>query len=194
MWIIAGLGNPGDRFEATPHNMGFDVVRLFADRQGWSWKLSNKVKGEVCEGEFRGEPLRMVMPLTYMNLSGEAIGPLASWYKVPPERILVISDDTEIPWGRVRLRPKGSHGGHNGLRSIIQHLGTDAFPRLRIGCAPVGWRGDLAAYVLAKLRGDALDLEEHMVEIATDAVETLLTQGVDKAMTRFNRYDANATS
>lgn len=191
MWIIAGLGNPGARFEATPHNLGFDVVRLLAERNNWSWKLSNRVKAEVCEGEIGNTAVRLVMPLTYMNLSGEAVGPLASYYKVPNHQVLAISDDTELPWGRLRLRAKGSHGGHNGLRSLIQHLGNDGFPRVRIGCQPENWRGDLAAYVLAKLRGDALDLSEHMAEIATDAVETILSRGLDKAMTQFNGYDGN---
>jgi PTH1 family peptidyl-tRNA hydrolase len=190
MWLIIGLGNPGSRYEDTPHNLGFDVARVLARRHGMTFRPSNRVEGEVAEGEIKGTAVRMLLPMTFMNLSGEAAAPLAQWYRIPPQQVLAISDDVAIPWGKLRLRKGGSHGGHNGLRNLILHLKTDDFPRVRIGCAPEGWRGDLADYVLAKLRGEPLELARHMAEIAADAVEMAITTGWEKAQNKFNPYDA----
>lgn len=190
MWLLAGLGNPGSRYEDTPHNLGFEVVMLLARRHGLRWGPSRQARAEVATGEIAGTPVALMMPTTYMNLSGEAVVPFAKYYKIDAENILTVTDDVALPWGKVRMRVKGSHGGHNGLRNIIALLGTDAFPRLRIGCEPVGWQGDLASYVLAKLRGDARELATHMTEIAADAVEKSLKVGFEKAQGQFNGYDA----
>ncbi len=190
MWIIAGLGNPGPRYAQTAHNFGFEVCRLLAERHGLVFGSSRLTRGHVAEGHFAGQKVFLLLPTTYMNLSGEAVAPLARYYRIDPEHVLAICDDVAIPWGRVRLRGGGSHGGHNGLRSIIQHLGTDGFPRLRIGCKPENWRGDLAAYVLAPLRGEALDLARHMTDVAADAVEYVLREGVPAAQNVYNGYDA----
>jgi len=193
MWIIAGLGNPGSRYEETAHNLGFDVARLLARRHGMRWTASNRAKAEIARGQIAGEDVMLAMPTTFMNVSGEALGPLARYYKIPESNVLVVSDDVALPWGKVRLRSGGSAGGHNGLKSIIRHLGTDKFPRVRIGCEPEDWKGDLAAYVLAKLRGDALDLARHMAEIGADAVEDVVKRGIVKAQNEFNGYDALKT-
>jgi PTH1 family peptidyl-tRNA hydrolase len=190
MWLIVGLGNPGSQYEETPHNLGFMTARLLASRHRLSWKSSPQFKGEIADGQIGDTPIKLLMPTTYMNLSGESAGPLARYYKINPARVLPISDDVALPWGRLRLRDGGSHGGHNGLRNLIVHLGTDRFPRIRIGCAPEGWRGELRDYVLAKLRGEALDLANHMAEVAADAVETAVKVGTAKAQNRYNSYDA----
>ena len=192
MWIIAGLGNPGSRYERTAHNLGFDVVRLLARRHGFHFNASRQVRAEEATGFIGGEKVAMLLPTTYMNLSGEAVVPYANYYKVEPENVVVITDDVNLPWGKIRVRPGGSHGGHNGLRNIIQHFGHHNFPRVRIGCEPEGWPGDMVSYVLAKLAKDALELAEHMVEIAADASEEVLRSGVKETQNKFNGYDAFA--
>lgn len=190
MWLIVGLGNPGSRYDETPHNFGFEIVRTLADRHRLRWSSSRQARAEVAKGEIAGEEVALMMPTTFMNLSGEAVSPFARYYKVPSQKILVVSDEVQLPWGRLRMRTSGSHGGHNGLRNIILHLGTNEFPRLRVGCEPVNWRGDLAAFVLAKLKGEALGLAQHMVEISTDAAEDVIKRGVQKSQATFNGYDA----
>ncbi len=190
MWLIAGLGNPGPRYAQTAHNFGFDVCHLLADRHAMVFGASRIARGHVAQGVIHGQKVFLLLPTTYMNLSGEAVAPLARYYRIEPGHVLGVCDDVAIPWGRVRLRAGGSCGGHKGLRSMIQHLGTDQFPRLRIGCAPENWRGDLAAYVLAPLRGEALDLARHMVDVAADAVEYVIRDGVAAAQNVYNGYDA----
>lgn len=188
MWLVVGLGNPGPRYDGTVHNFGFAVVDELARRAKGNWSASNKVKAEVCDVELGGEKATLMKPLTFMNISGEAVGPHMRYYKINPAHVLAISDDVAIPWGRLRIRDGGSHGGHNGLRSLIDHLATDRFPRLRIGCEPDGWKGDLASYVLAKLGGEPKQLHDHMVAIAADAVEAICAHGVGKAQNKFNAY------
>lgn len=190
MWIVVGLGNPGSRYEGTPHNLGFEVVRLLARRHGLKFSASRIVRAEAAIGDIAGHRVGLLMPITYMNISGEATRPFAEYYKVPAAQVLPISDDITIPWGKIRVRPGGSHGGHNGLRSLIQHHATDQFPRIRIGCAPENWRGTLADYVLSKLGGDAAQLAQHMVEIGADVVEGILRDGVETTQNKFNGYDA----
>ncbi len=193
MWLIVGLGNPGSRYQNTPHNLGFEVVSLLAKRHGLSWSASRLVKAEVAEGTIKEQKVALMMPTTYMNLSGEAAGPFGRYYKIHPQHTLAVSDDVALPWGRVRFRAGGSHGGHNGLRNLILHLGTDQFPRLRLGCEPDGWQGDLVSYVLAKLGGEPLELARHMAEISADALEEMLVHGIQKAQNRYNAYDAFKT-
>jgi PTH1 family peptidyl-tRNA hydrolase len=190
MWIIAGLGNPGSRYEGTPHNLGFDVVRILAARHGLRYSASRTVRAEEATGFIGPEKVALLMPTTYMNLSGEAVVAYANYYKVEPENVLAITDDVNLPWGKIRVRPGGSHGGHNGLRNIIQHFGHDRFPRVRIGCEPEGWPGDLVAYVLAKLVKDARELADHMTQVTADTVEYILKNGVKSAQNEYNGYDA----
>ena len=192
MWLIVGLGNPGSRYEQTPHNLGFMAARCFAARHGIRLGADSKWKAEVGRGTVGGEEVAVMLPLTYMNLSGESVGPYSRYFKIHPAHVLAISDDVAIPWGKLRIRTAGSHGGHNGLRSLIDHLGGDTFPRLRIGCEPENWRGELKDYVLANLKGDALKLAEHMAEICADATEVIVKSGTAKAQNQFNGYDANA--
>ena len=185
-WLVVGLGNPGDKFENTRHNIGFMVAdRLAEELRIPVQKL--KFKALTNTAELGGQKLLLMKPVTFMNLSGEAVRPAADFYKVPPDHILVISDDTALPAGKLRIRKNGSAGGHNGLKSIIQHLGTDQFPRLRIG---VGEKPhpdyDMADWVLGKFQGEDKKAIDAAVKRACDAVECILSQGLDKGMNRFN--------
>ena len=185
-WIVAGLGNPGDKYENTRHNAGFLVVDELARRGGFSVrKVKHKALTETAV--IGGQGVLVMMPTTYMNLSGEAVGDAARFYKIPPERVLIISDDTDLPVGKLRIRKSGSAGGHNGLKSIIQHLGGDGFPRLKVG---VGGKPhpdyDMADWVLGKLQGEDKKVFDEAVKKAADAIECLLKEGPDKAMNKFN--------
>ena len=185
-WLIVGLGNPGEKYENTRHNVGFQVIDELAERQG---KPVQRLKFKALTGllTISGEKALVMKPVTYMNLSGEAVRPAADFYKLPPERILVISDDVALAAGRLRIRAKGSAGGHNGLKSIIQHLGTDQFPRIRVG---VGEKPhpdyDLADWVLGRPQGEDKKAIDGAVKRAADAVECILSQGLERGMGRFN--------
>ena len=185
-WLIVGLGNPGEKYENTRHNVGFQVIDELAERQG---KPVQRLKFKALTGllTIGGEKALVLKPVTYMNLSGEAVRPAADFYKLPPERILVISDDVALAAGRLRIRAKGSAGGHNGLKSIIQHLGTDQFPRIRVG---VGEKPhpdyDLADWVLGRPQGEDKKAIDGAVKRAADAVECILSQGLERGMGKFN--------
>ena len=185
-WLIVFLGNPGPRYEGTRHNAGFMTGDAVAKKCGVRIaRLKCRALTEKCT--LGGEPVLLVKPQTFMNLSGEAVRPLADFYKVPPERVLVVSDEVALPVGKLRLRPGGSAGGHNGLKSIIAQLGTDAFPRLRIGVgAPPHPDYDLADWVLSTFQNqDAADMEAAAAR-AADAVECCVRDGLDTAMNRYN--------
>ena len=185
-WLIVGLGTPGEKYENTRHNVGFQVIDELAERQG---KPVQRLKFKALTGllTIGGGKALVMKPVTYMNLSGEAVRPAADFYKLPPERILVISDDVALAAGRLRIRAKGSAGGHNGLKSIIQHLGTDQFPRIRVG---VGEKPhpdyDLADWVLGRPQGEDKKAIDAAVKRAADAVECILTQGLERGMGKFN--------
>ncbi len=190
-WLIAGLGNPGSKYANTPHNLGFEVVQMLASRHSMRWTSSKKARAEVADGTIKGSRVLLMMPTTFMNLSGEPISATADYYGIEGANILSITDDVNLPYGRLRIRMKGSHGGHNGLRNIIQHLGNDQFPRLRIGCQPDHPVRDLSAYVLGPARGERRELSDHMVEIASDAVEEIVAGTAEGAMNKYNSYDAH---
>lgn len=185
-WIVVGLGNPGDKYENTRHNAGFLVVDELARRGNFAVrKVKHKALTETAV--IGGQGVLVMKPTTYMNLSGEAVGEAARFYKIPADRVLVISDDTDLPVGKLRIRKSGSAGGHNGLKSIIQHLGGDKFPRLKVG---VGGKPhpdyDMADWVLGKLQGEDKKIFDEAVKRAADAIECLLKEGADKAMNKFN--------
>ena len=185
-YIIAGLGNPGTKYENTRHNAGFLAIDRVAEKAGASIDRL-KFKGLTGQAEVGGKRVLLLKPSTFMNLSGEAVGEAARFYKIPPDRVLVISDDVSLPQGKLRVRRSGSAGGHNGLKNIIAHLGTDQFPRIKVG---VGGKphpdSDMADWVLSKFTGPDRQAMEAAIARAADAVTCLLSQGVDQAMARYN--------
>ena len=185
MKVIVGLGNPGTKYAGTRHNIGFDTVTALADK--YSIKLKDKkFNGLIGEGFIEGEKVMLVQPQTYMNLSGECVGMIAGFYKLDAEDIIVICDDINLDTGRLRIRAKGSAGGHNGLKNIIAHLGTEAFPRIRIGVGEKteGW--DLADYVLARFSGEDEATMRKAIKNAVGAVETWISYDIGKAMNLYN--------
>ena len=185
-WLVVGLGNPGPKYEWTRHNVGFLVVDELAERASIPVQKL-KYKALTNTTVIGGQSVLLMKPTTYMNLSGESVGQAARFYKIPPERVLVISDDVALPQGKLRIRRSGSAGGHNGLKNIIAHLGTDQFPRLKVG---VGEKPhpdyDLADWVLGKFQGEDKKVMDEAVKRAADAVECILKEGADRAMNRFN--------
>ena len=185
-WLIVGLGNVGDKYEGTRHNVGFRVADELAERAGVPVQRL-KYRALTGQAEIGGARVLLMKPVTFMNLSGEAVCPAADFYKVPPDHILVLSDDVSLPVGKLRIRRGGSAGGHNGLKNIIQHLGTDQFPRVKVG---VGEKPhpdyDMADWVLGKFQGEDRKAIDQAVQRAADAVECLLREGPERAMSRFN--------
>ena len=185
-WLVVGLGNPGPKYDWTRHNMGFLVIDELAEREKIPVQKL-KFKALTNTAVIGDQSDLLMKPTTYMNLSGGAVGEAARFYKIPPERILVISDDVALPQGKLRIRRSGSAGGHNGLKDIIAHLGGDGFPRIKVG---VGGKphpdSDMADWVLGKFTGQDKKGMEEAIKRAADAVETLLKSGVDQAMSRYN--------
>ena len=185
-WLVVCLGNPGDKYEGTRHNVGFMVADEIGERKRIAIQKL-KFRALTNTAELGGEKALLLKPVTYMNLSGEAVRQAADFYKVPGERVLVVSDDVSLPVGKLRIRKSGSAGGHNGLKSIIAHLGTDQFPRVKIG---VGEKPhpdyDMADWVLGKFVGEDKRTIEAAVKQAADAVECYIQDGPDRAMSRFN--------
>ena len=186
MWLIVGLGNPGAEYEGTRHNCGFMVVDELARRIGCTVR-SSQAQALTARATIAGQPTLLVKPQTFMNLSGAAVRALRDKYELAnAASILVISDELALPFGKLRLRPSGSAGGHNGLKSIIAKLGTDQFPRLRLGIAPDHPLANTVDYVLAEFpRGKRAALAE-MIAQAADAVEALLTTDIATAMSQYN--------
>ena len=185
-WLVVGLGNPGSKYENTRHNMGFMAVEMLEEREHFRCsKLRFRAWTASCE--LGGEKVLVMKPQTYMNLSGEAVGEAARFYKIPPERVLVISDDISLPAGKLRIRAGGSAGGHNGLKSIIQHLGTDRFPRIKVGVGSPQQAGyDVVDWVIGKPVGEDRKVLEQALERAAEAVPVVIADGPDRAMNRFN--------
>lgn len=185
-WLVVGLGNPGDKYENTRHNAGFMAIDQLADRGDFPVQRL-KFHALTHQATISGQGVLVMKPTTYMNLSGDAVAEAAAFYKVDPEHILVLCDDVSLPLGKLRIRTSGSAGGHNGLKSIIQRLGTDKFPRVKIG---VGGKPhpdyDMADWVLGKFVGpDKTAIDEATLR-AAQAVECYLKDGPQKAMNQFN--------
>jgi PTH1 family peptidyl-tRNA hydrolase len=186
MKLIIGLGNPGIQFANTRHNVGFRVVDKLAAKLGWKWS-EHKGRAILASGTIGSEKLVLVKPLTFMNLSGQAVGELARWYKVPPEDIIVVYDDLDLPVGKIRLRAKGSAAGHNGLEDIIDHLHTNEFPRLRVGIGrPAHPRKGGKDYVLGIPSGDERVLLEMGEDRAVEAVLMVFDKGIEATMNIVN--------
>jgi peptidyl-tRNA hydrolase, PTH1 family len=186
MYLIVGLGNPGESYARTRHNVGFQCVSYLAERHRLRFD-EHRSKSILASGMIAGQKVVLAKPQTFMNGSGEAVGPLARWYKLDPaSELLVIYDELDLPAGTIRLKPAGSAGGHNGMKSIIQHLGTQAFPRLRVGIGrpPQGWQ--VIDYVLGAWSREQAPELPHLYQDVADAVELFIRDGIDAAMNRFN--------
>ena len=185
-WLAVFLGNPGPRYALTRHNAGFMAADALAEAKGIR---VDRLRFHALTGELRlGQERVLVMkPQTFMNLSGQAVGEAARFYKIPPEHVLVVSDEVSLPVGSIRIRLKGSAGGHNGLKSVISHLGTDAFPRVRlgVGAAPTS-EYDMADWVLSTFRNEDAETIRAAAEQAAKACVCFIEKGPDKAMTQFN--------
>ena len=185
-WLLVGLGNPGDKYDNTRHNVGFAAIDQLAEELRVPvQKLKYRALTQTVE--LGGAKVLLMKPITYMNLSGEAVGEAARFFKIPADHVLVLSDDVSLPVGKLRIRKGGSAGGHNGLKSIIQHLGTDQFPRVKIG---VGEKPhpdyDMADWVLGKFTGEDLKTISQAIQRVGKAAECYIHDGPDQAMNRFN--------
>lgn len=189
MKLIAGLGNPGKAYANTPHNVGFDVVDLLAQRLDAGWKNSSGFNAHVARATLAGETILLAKPQTFMNLSGTSVAPLLRYYGGSPEDLTVILDDADLPLGRLRIRSSGGSGGHRGLASIIEALGTQAFPRIRLGVGREE-RRDLVGHVLGKIDESRQDTVRSLIEKAADAAQCLAENGLNEAMNRFNGWSA----
>ena len=187
MKLIVGLGNPGREYRDTRHNVGFMVVDEIARRHGIDWTSGPSQLAETLIAKrFGDEPVMVAKPLTYMNNSGDAVAGLVRYFDVNHDDLIVVVDEAALPFGRLRARPRGSAGGHNGLKSIIERLGTTEFSRLRLGVGRGDGRRDLADHVLARFeRGEQADLET-LITRAADAAEMFAAEGISKVMNAFN--------
>ena len=187
LYLIVGLGNPGTDFARTRHNAGFQAVERLARRWQAEWSLDDRFKSRLAKAEHGGRRLMLCQPQTFMNLSGEAVGKLADYFQVPPKRLLVIVDDADLPLGEIRLRSQGSSGGHHGLESVEQHLGTRRYPRLRIGIGrTIANAREITGHVLGRFSAAEKDMMDRTLERVTGSVECWLSHGIEKAMNQFN--------
>ena len=185
MYLIAGLGNPGTEYENTRHNVGFAAARHLFDSYHFPAERA-RFQAQISKGRIGGEDVILVRPMTYMNLSGTAIRAAMDYFKITPDHVIVMYDDVDLPFGHLRIREKGSAGGHNGMKSIVQHLGTQDFPRVRIGggAKPAGW--DLADYVLSHFNGEEKVQMEETTAQAAKAAAAIVEKGLSAAMNEYN--------
>ena len=186
MYLIAGLGNPTREYEKTRHNVGFEAIDILADKAGTT-VTEKKHKALYGKGYIGGQKVILAKPQTYMNLSGESIREIADFYKIEPENIIILSDDINLSEGQLRIRLKGSAGGHNGLKNIISHLGTQEFPRIRIGVGEKPRGMDLADYVLGRFPKEQQAVMEEAYRDAAEAACMMIEDGADAAMNHYNR-------
>jgi PTH1 family peptidyl-tRNA hydrolase len=185
--LIVGLGNPESKYDKTRHNIGFEAVDALADLWQLSWQQNRRFHGLFAEGNVPGgSKIRLLKPLTYMNRSGQSVRSLVDWYKLSPQSILVVYDDMDLPLGKLRLRLSGSAGGHNGMKSIISNLGSDKFPRLRIGIGKSSGSKETISHVLGKFSKDETQIMSEVLQLATEAIKLSLKEGVEKAMSLYN--------
>lgn len=187
LFLIAGLGNPGPDYAATRHNIGFAVVERLADQWSAVWNTNKRFNARLAKAERDGRKVTLCQPQTFMNASGEAVAAVSRFYQLPPDKVLVVLDDADLPLGQLRLRADGSCGGHHGLESVEKQMGTRAYPRLRIG---IGRRRDddreIADYVLGRFAAAERPVVQEVVDRACRQVECWLTEGIQAAMNRFN--------
>lgn len=184
--LIVGLGNPGAEYAKTRHNAGFMLVELLAAKWRSDWKAERKFQARLAKVERDGRRVVLCQPQTYMNASGETVGPLVKFYQMPLRQMIVAVDDADLPLGEIRLRPGGGNGGHHGLESIEQHLGSREYPRLRIGIGRQGAQREITGHVLGRLNAGEMAVMERVLARATEQVECWLAHGLQKAMSQFN--------
>jgi PTH1 family peptidyl-tRNA hydrolase len=185
--LIVGLGNPGAEYRDTRHNAGYMLVDRLADRWKVGWRTERKFFGSLAEATVGGRRVLLCKPFTYMNASGESVGPLARFHQVDPGRVLVLVDDADLAFGTVRLRPEGSPGGHHGLASVEKHLGSRAYPRVKLGIArPQQAVRDIAGHVLGRFSVEEREIWQQVLDRAVSQVETWLSDGLAKAMNLYN--------
>lgn len=186
--VIIGLGNPEQKYDRTRHNIGFEIVDYLALKWGFSWQKNQKFNALICEGIAPNRrKMRLVKPLTYMNRSGQSVRAVLDWYKLSSDSILVIYDDMDLPFGRIRLRLEGSAGGHNGMKSIISHVGGQNFPRFRIGIGKSGGKEETISHVLGKFSTTETKIIEELKIVTYDAINVSLKDGIEKAMSLYNQ-------
>ncbi|HWE48203.1 MAG TPA: aminoacyl-tRNA hydrolase [Bryobacteraceae bacterium] len=190
---MAGLGNPGERYAATPHNLGFLVVDRLAARHGI--RMTRKeCQAVIGQGTIGGKPVLLAQPQTYMNLSGVAIKPLLQKNELSPADLILVYDELDLPWGSLRVKPKGSAAGHNGITDVIAKLGTSDFPRIRLGVHPGHALQSGADYLLSRFTRQQTETLDEFIDHAADATESVIAEGVEKSMTRFNRRAKGSTT
>lgn len=187
MYLVVGLGNPGDRYDKTRHNIGFDVIDMCEKKYNFSINRT-KFKGVYGESNIDNEKVIFLKPQTYMNLSGESVRSIIDFYKIPVENIIVIYDDISLEVGRLRIKARGSAGGHNGIKNIIAHLGTDSFPRIKVGIGQPTY--DLVEFVTDRFSIEDREIVEKSFEAAVDAVAVIIREGINSAMNKFNSFNA----
>lgn len=188
MWLVVGLGNPGPKYEDTRHNIGF-MVEAELRRRAAAASPKSKLGGETTDGQLSGQRIVFLRPMEFMNLSGQSVGRTAQFWKIEPQQVLVVHDELDVPFAHLKLAAGGGPGGHNGLKSIIAHLGTKDFPRVRVGISRPGPGRDTADYVLGRFAPDERKFLSVLVAGAADAVEVTLAKGLAAAMTAFNGKD-----
>jgi PTH1 family peptidyl-tRNA hydrolase len=186
MRVVVGLGNPGKKYENTPHNIGFDVIDVLARRHDCKLKRSLRFRARVGKIAALGEDIFLVKPQTYVNNSGWSVSAVLRYYKLAEHELIVVLDDVAVEMGRIRIRRQGSSGGHNGLRSISAGLGTDAFTRVRVGIGSDKAGPDLVNYVLSPIQGRARKLMDNVVVRTAEAIEDIVGDGEEKAMNEYN--------
>jgi PTH1 family peptidyl-tRNA hydrolase len=185
-WVIAGLGNPGDRYRRSRHNIGFMVLDYLAAKHGTAGSI-HKFKASYREGSLGGASVILVQPQTFYNLSGESISPIIQYFRIPPERLIVVHDDLDLPPGCLRIKRGGGDAGNRGVRSIAQALGTPEFIRVRVGIGRPNEGGQAAEHVLAQMRNDELRIFQQAIERAASAIEAVIAEGLEPAMNRYNQ-------
>ncbi len=184
--LIVGLGNPGSQYEKNKHNVGWMQLDKFANYAKMSFGLDKKHKANVARGIYKGQTITLAKPLTYMNLSGDSVISIANYYKYTPNQILIIYDDKDFDTGIFKIKMDGSPAGHNGIKSIISCLNTQKFPRLRIGIGPKPKEMVLSDFVLSNFSKQEMEIIDKVTDIGIDAIDSILTNGFDKAMNLYN--------
>ena len=191
MKVIVGLGNPGAQYANTPHSVGFEVVDAIASELGLAWETKKAFSCLMAKGVWAGTSVLLVKPQTYMNLSGDSVAPVVKYHNATPADLIVVQDDIDIPLGRLRIRKNGSCGGHNGIRNIIERLGTQSFIRLKVGVGKD--KSDVIGHVLGKFDPSSRATVDKVVSASVQAVASILRDGADKAMNVYNGWTADAS-